>query len=128
MGQVKIYGLSENINKNRNNISDAIHTSIVESLEIPTDKRFHRFIKLSADDFIFPDSRSSNYLIIEIIMFEGRSDTAKRNLIKYIYKQMEDIGIENNDVEITLIEEPPKNWGIRGQIGDELKVNYKLDI
>jgi phenylpyruvate tautomerase PptA (4-oxalocrotonate tautomerase family) len=128
MGQVKIYGLTENINKNRKKLSDAIHESIVESLEFPADKRFHRFIKLSEDDFIFPDSRSSNYLIIEIIMFEGRSDTVKRILIKNIYKKMKLIGIENNDIEITLIEEPPKHWGIRGQIGDELKVNYKIEI
>jgi hypothetical protein len=32
------------------------------------------------------------------------------------------------DVEITITETPKYNWGIRGMIGDELKLNYKVEV
>ena len=128
MGQVKIYGLEENINRNRDIISSAIHKSIVEALQFPEDKKFQRFIKLSADDFVFPESRSEKYLIIEIVMFAGRSDDTKKQLIKLLFENLKKINIDENDVEIVLFEEPPINWGIRGCNGEDLKINYKVDI
>lgn len=128
MGQVKIYGLEENIKKNRDEISRAIHQSITTALEFPKEKKFHRFISLSREDFIFPDSRTENYLIIEIVMFKGRSDKTKKRLIDLLFKNLESIGIKPLDLEITLIEEPPENWGIRGTVGSELKINYTVEI
>lgn len=129
MGQVKIYGLKENIDLNRIKISDAIHLSIVESLKFPEEKRFQRFIKLDKEDYIFPNSRTKNYLIIEIIMFKGRSDKTKSDLISNIFKNIgEMVGIDTHDVEITLIEEAPCNWGIRGKVGSNLKINYEVEI
>lgn len=128
MGQVKIYGLKENIEKNRVEISNAIHNSITTALEFPKEKRFHRFISFSKEDFIFPDSRTENYLIIEIIMFKGRSNTTKKSLIELLFKNIGKIGINPSDLEITLIEEPPENWGIRGVVGSELKISYRVEI
>ena len=128
MGQVKIYGREENITKNRDKISSAIHESIVEALQFPVEKKFQRFIKLSADDFIYPESRSENYLIIEIVMFTGRTQETKRKLIILLYSKLNTIGIEKDDLEITLIEEPAENWGIRGSVGSELKLNYKVEV
>ena len=129
MGQIKVYGLKENINKNRLGISNAIHSSIVKALTFPEEKRFQRFIKLDDEDFIFPDSRSSNYLIIEIIMFEGRTKKVKADLINLIFINLKkEVGIDSNDVEITIIEESSENWGIRGQVGSDLKLNYKINI
>jgi len=129
MGQVKVYGLKTNIEKNRSGISNAIHSSIIEALNFPEDKKFQRFIKLDNEDFIFPDSRSNNYLIIEILMFKGRTIEAKTDLINLIFKKLKnEIGIESNDVEVTIIEEPAENWGIRGKVGSDLKLNYKVEI
>lgn len=128
MGQVKIYGLKESLIKNRVEISEAVHNSITTALEFPKEKKFQRFISLSKDDFIFPDSRTDNYLIIEIIMFKGRSSTTKKRLIELLYKNIGKIGIKPTDLEITLLEEPPENWGIRGVVGSELQISYKVDI
>ncbi|APF21976.1 putative transglutaminase-like protein [Clostridium butyricum] len=33
-----------------------------------------------------------------------------------------------NDVEITIFETPNYNWGIRGVPGDELGLNYKVNV
>jgi phenylpyruvate tautomerase PptA (4-oxalocrotonate tautomerase family) len=128
MGQVKVYGLATWIDDKRAEISNAIHASVVEAFEFPEDKRFHRFIKLAAEDFIFPDSRTNQYIIIEISIFEGRSDLSKRNLINLLFMRLAEIGIDNNDVEITIFETPKKNWGIRGLPADELTLNYKVEI
>ena len=36
--------------------------------------------------------------------------------------------IDKNDLEITILETPKHNWGIRGLPGDELQLNYKVKI
>ncbi|MEJ5898469.1 tautomerase family protein [Aquabacterium sp. G14] len=129
MSQIKIYGHREAIQKHRTALSDAIHSAVVEVLSFPADKRFHRFIELEAESFIHPTDRSSNYIIIEISMFEGRSSEAKRNLIKALFSSIQQsCGIEPQDVEITIFETPKANWGIRGMPGDELTLNYKVDV
>jgi hypothetical protein len=39
-----------------------------------------------------------------------------------------ELALSPNDIEITLFESPRENWGIRGQHGDELQLNYKVEI
>lgn len=128
MGQIKIYGNTETIKAKRAAISDAIHTSVMDALKYPKEKRFQRFIKLDSEDFIYPSDRSTNYLIIEIFIFEGRSIEAKKSLIKQLYTNFAAINISPNDLEINIIESPKHNWGIRGVPGDELSINYKVEV
>lgn len=42
----------------------------MEALELPEEKRFHRFLPLDADDVIYPADRSERYTIVEITIFE----------------------------------------------------------
>jgi hypothetical protein len=71
MAQVKIYGNKAHLTSNKQALSDAIHSCIMEALQLPAEKRFHRFLGLENGDFIYPDDRSQQYIIIEISMFEG---------------------------------------------------------
>ena len=129
MSQIKIYGLKTNLDKNKSQISTAIHNAVMESLNYPKDKKFHRFIPMEKDCFIYPCDRTVNYLIIEISMFEGRSVDAKKSLIHNLYVNIQkDVGISANDVEITIFETPKQNWGIRGLPADELMLNYKVEV
>ena len=129
MVQVKIYGLEANIIPNRPALSDAIHTSLTEAIGTPEQKRFQRFIILEPENFVFPDDRTDSYTIIEISMFEGRSIEAKKNLIRLLYQKIEEaVGITSQDLEITLTETPKSNWGVRGVPGDELNLDYKIDV
>lgn len=129
MAQVKIFGLKTQLEPIRKELSDAIHSAVVESLAYPREKRFHRFIGLSQDDFLYPPDRSNRYLILEISLFEGRSVKAKKSLIRALYRYIGDAtGITPNDIEITLFETPRHNWGIRGVPGDELNLNYKVSV
>ncbi len=129
MSQVKIYGLKTHLDSCKRQLSDAIHACIVEALQYPPDKRVHRFIGLAEDDFVYMIDRSEQYTIIEISMFEGRSDEAKKNLIRLLFSRIEaDVGIRPHDVEITIFETPRQNWGIRGVPGDELGLDYKVEV
>lgn len=128
MAQVKIYGLRTNIEKNRAAISQAIQSSLQEAFKLPIEKRFQRFISMAEGDFLFPKDRSEDYTIIEIIIFEGRSIESKKKLIRSIFENMQKAGIDSHDVEITLFETPKENWGIRGKPGDELQLNYKVEV
>ena len=129
MAQIKIYGTASFIRQSRSAISDTIHSCIVEALAYPQDKRAHRFFPLEPDDFIYPPGRSEKYIIIEISMFEGRSVETKKKLINLLFSRLsEQVSIAPMDVEITITETPKHNWGIRGMIGDELNLNYKVEV
>jgi 4-oxalocrotonate tautomerase family enzyme len=129
MAQVKIY-TKKGISKERKRmLSDAIHESLMETLALPADKKFQRFMLLESEDFIYPDDRGNAYMIIELIMFEGRSTETKKELIRTLIKKTTDaLDVEARDIEITIIETPKSNWGIRGLPGDELDLNYKVEI
>ncbi len=129
MAQTKIYGLREELAPIRSELSDTIHSCVVDALEYPPDKRFHRFFPLEREDFVHPPDRSDRYTIIEMSMFEGRSPDAKRTLIRLLYERIrQNLGIEPHDIEITLFESPMQNWGIRGVPGDEAALPYNVNV
>lgn len=129
MAQVKVYGLKTSLDKTKNALSDIIHQCIVASLSFPKDKKYHRFISFDEDDMIFPDDKSEQYTIIEIMMMEGRATETKKELIKSLFKNIkQELNIENNDLEICIIESPSSNWGFRGMTGDEIQLNYKVKV
>jgi phenylpyruvate tautomerase PptA (4-oxalocrotonate tautomerase family) len=127
MAQVKIYALRKTLEP-RAEISNAIHASVMEALEYPADKKFHRFFPFEREDFMFSKDRSDKYTILEISMFEGRSVAAKKKLIELLYQNFEGLGIPRNDLEITIFETPKHNWGIRGVPGDELELSYRVEV
>ncbi len=129
MAQVKIFGLRQSLERDRTAISQAIHASVMKAFEYPPDKKFHRFIMLAEADFVYPADRSNRYTIIEISIFEGRSVEAKKALIRQIYERIpQATGITPQDIELTIFETPRHAWGIRGQPGDEIGLNYKVEV
>lgn len=129
MAQVKVYALSSNLGGCKAKLSDVIHGCLVDALALPTEKRFQRFFALSADDFIFPDERGSRYTIVEIQMFAGRSEAAKKRLIRLLFERFAaELGYSVNELEINIVETPRANWGIRGLPGDELALSYEVEV
>ncbi len=129
MAQVKVFGLRDELGTNRAELSEIIHSCVVDALQYPADKRFHRFFPLDRDDFVHPDDRSDRYLIIEILMFEGRSSDSKSDLIRLLFERIgRDLQIPPQDVEITILESPMHNWGIRGRIATEFELSYRVDV
>lgn len=129
MAQIKIYGLKEQLNPIKSQLSDVIHSCVVDALSFPKDKRAHRFFPLDAEDFYYPEGRTPRYTIIEISMFEGRSIEAKKQLIHLLFERIQQtLNIQPEDVEVTITETPKHNWGFRGQTGDEISLNYKVEV
>jgi phenylpyruvate tautomerase PptA (4-oxalocrotonate tautomerase family) len=128
MTQVKIYGVKDYLNPIKQQLSDAIHTCVMEALQYPADKRFHRFFPLDKSDFYYPSGRSDHYTIIELSMFEGRSVEAKKQLIHLLFERLQPLSISPQDLEITIFEIPKHNWGFRGLPGNEHELNYKVDV
>ncbi len=129
MAQVKIYGVKEYLNPIKHQLSDVIHACVVAALQFPQDKRAHRFFPLDREDFFYPVGRSNAYTIIEITMMAGRTVEAKKRLIRLLFDQVEaSVGIAQHDLEICITESPPCNWGFRGMHGDEIKLDYKINV
>ncbi len=102
---------------------------MVDALELPPSKKFHRFFPMARENFLFPDDRSDAYTIVEISMFAGRSVTSKKKLIALLFQRTFDsLGIPPEDLEITILESPKSDWGIRGVPADELNLNYRVEL
>lgn len=129
MGQIKIYGLKKSLHPTREALSKVIHECVVEAFAYPQEKKAHRFIYIEEDSFFYFDERSEKHTIIEINLFEGRSISSKKKLYQLLFDRFEnELDIMPIDLEITLIETPLHNWGIRGKSGDELQLNYKVIV
>jgi len=128
MAQVLVYAHREALDGRREALSDAIHGAVMAALGYPPEKRFHRFIALDREDFVHPDDRGDDYTIVEISMFEGRSEAAKRALIAELFARIQTIGIPPHSLEITISETPRVNWGIRGQNAADLTLDYAVQV
>ncbi len=129
MSQIKIYGLKESLDPIKAELSDVIHSCVVDALHFPEDKRAHRFFPLDPSDFYYPSGRTTKYTIIEISMFEGRSVETKKHLIRLLFERVyQQLNITPQDLEITITETPKHNWGFRGMPGDEIELNYKVEV
>jgi phenylpyruvate tautomerase PptA (4-oxalocrotonate tautomerase family) len=129
MAQVKIYGVRERLDPIKAQLSDVIHSCVMDALSYPADKRAHRFFPLDPSDFIYPAGRTDRYTILEFSMFEGRSAGAKKQLIRLLFERVSrTCGISPTDLEITITETPRASWGFRGLPGDEHVLDYKVDV
>ena len=129
MAQVKIYGIKEELHPIREKLSEILHSCIVEAFHYPKEKKAHRFIYIDRDSFFYFEGRTSRHTIIEISVFEGRSIGAKKHLHRLLFERFEkELNIVSMDLEITIFETPMHNWGIRGKSGDELTLNYTVNV
>ncbi|MCA9839615.1 MAG: tautomerase family protein [Trueperaceae bacterium] len=129
MAQIKIYGIREKLAPIREQLSEVIHTCVMEALMFPPDKRAHRFFLMDKENMLYPEGRTDAYTIIEISMIEGRSIKAKKMLIRLLFDKIRDeVKIAHQDIEISIQESPACNWGFRGMHGDEVKLNYKINV
>ena len=127
---IVIYGIKEKLNPIKMQLSDVIHSCMQSVLGLPEDKRAHRFIPMDKADFFYPGGRSDNYTVIEIHMMSGRKPDTQKQLIKSLFCEIEgQLAISPNDIEITIHEQAPHQWGFRGMTGDEAKnLKYKLNV
>lgn len=127
---IVIYGIDEKLNPIKARLSDVIHGCMQSVLGMPEDKRAHRFVPMSREDFYYPGGRTDAYTVIEINMMAGRQAATQKKLIKALFKKIEDrLSIDPADIEITISEQPPHCWGFRGMTGDEAAdLKYRVNV
>lgn len=110
-------------------LMDVIHQALVEVLLIPKDDRRQRLYELDGNNFEHL-GRSDDYMIIEITMFKGRSNEAKKMLFEEIVKNLtKALHINGNDITIVINEQPLENWGIRGGLpANEVNLGFSLNV
>lgn len=127
---IVVYGIRERLNPIKARLSDVIHLCMMSVLGMPEDKRAQRFVPLDRDDFYYPGGRSDAYTVIEINMMAGRQPETQKKLIKALFEQIEkQLSVSPVDIEITIKEQQPYQWGFRGMTGDEVSdLKYKVDV
>ncbi len=127
---VVVYGIDEQLNPVKRRLSDVIHSCMQSVLGMPEDKRAHRFVPLSKEDFFYPGGRSDAYTVIEINMMKGRHVETQKLLIKTLFSRIHsELGITPVDIEITIKEQEKYQWGFRGITGDEAAdLKYKVNV
>ncbi|WP_438971211.1 tautomerase family protein [Methylophaga sp.] len=127
---IVVYGIKEKLNPIKASLSDVIHSCMQTVLGMPEDKRAHRFVPLDKEDFYYPGGRSDAYTVIEINMMVGRQAETQKALIKALFSELESqLALAPIDVEITIKEQQPYQWGFRGMTGDEARdLNYKVKV
>ncbi len=127
---IVVYGIKENLNPIKAELSDVIHGCMQSVLGMPEDKRAHRFVPLEKEDFYYPGGRTDAYTVIEINMMAGRKAETQKSLIKALFLELESqLSLAPIDVEITIKEQAPYQWGFRGITGDEANdLKYKINV
>ena len=107
---------------------DAIHAALLDAFKIPENDRTQRIFEFEPENFEIPEEKTSNYTIIEIDVFPGRSLDAKRKLYQKIVQNLSE-QIQPNDILVILKEPSLDNWGVRGGMpASEIDLGFKLDV
>ena len=110
-------------------VIDAVQSALREALKIPEGDRTLRLIEHPASHFAVPPGRGEKFTLVEVTMFSGRSMGAKRALYQAIVRNLAAFDVAPSDIKITLIETPPKNWGVRGGLpASEIDLGFKIDV
>jgi phenylpyruvate tautomerase PptA (4-oxalocrotonate tautomerase family) len=108
---------------------DAVYQARREALKVPEGDRQIRYIEHKPEHFAVPPGKTTNYTLVEITLFPGRSLDAKRKLYQSIIRRFGDLGIAPSDVFIVLNEPPLDNWGIRGGMpASEVDLGFNLKV
>ena len=110
-------------------IFDGIHNALVSAFKIPDDDRNQRIYELDAENFERRSNKTTNFTIIEITAFKGRSLEAKQNLYREIFQNLKsDPGIEESDILVYINEPKLENWGIKGKPGNEIDFGFEIKV
>lgn len=129
MPLVKVSLLKGKSKEEKKALLDAIHSALMDAFKIPESDRNQRIFEFELENFDIPEEKTSNYTLIEMDVFPGRSLDAKRKLYQTIVQNLKKLAIQPNDILIILNEPPLDNWGVRGGIpASEIDLGFKLDV
>ena len=108
---------------------DAVHKAVVQALRTPDDEPLARLIEHPTNNYLTPHSAGKRFARIEIVLFEGRSLDAKRELYRAMVRNLHPFGVPPEDVKVVLIEITSENVGFRGgQAACDVNLGYTLQV
>ncbi len=129
MPLVKVSLLKGKSKEGKEALLNAIHAALIEAFKIPENDRNQRIFEFEPENFDIPEGKTSNFTLIEMDVFPGRSLDAKRKLYQTIVQNLKELDIQPNDILIILNEPPLDNWGVRGGIpASEIDLGFKIDV
>lgn len=101
--------------------------AIIEVLRIPDNDRNIRIIEYEPHLFIM---KPPYEILIEIILFSGRTDRTKTDLYKKNIEKLDArLSIKGETVFIIINEQPKVNWGVRGgKPASDIKFDFDIEI
>jgi phenylpyruvate tautomerase PptA (4-oxalocrotonate tautomerase family) len=108
-----------------------VRAALSEALQAPKDDPVVRLAEypLSAFTVPYPDRHTVAYTLVEVTMFAGRSQKAKRRLYEAIVRGLGEFDVPPQDVLIVIHEPPMGNWGVDGGTpASEVDVGFKIDV
>lgn len=90
---------------------DTIHAALVEAIRIPEGDRLQILQEHHRDDFYIPFDLSDQYVNIDIVMYPGRTDEAKKKFVELVKEGLQHQGCQPDEVMITLHDPALSNWG-----------------
>jgi phenylpyruvate tautomerase PptA (4-oxalocrotonate tautomerase family) len=110
-------------------LMEAVQKAIAETLKLPAHDRNLRLCVHGKDEWLLPEGKSGNYVLVETALFAGRTPETKSALYAAIVCQLEALGVDKADVFIRIIEQPRENFGIRGGIrADLVDLGYQVKV
>ncbi len=129
MPLVKVSLLKGKSKEEKEALLDAIHAALMEAFKIPENDRNQRIFEFEPENFEIPEGKTSNYILIEMDVFPGRSIEAKRKLYQTVVQNLQRHYIQASDVLIVLNEPQLDNWGVRGGVpAGTIDLGFKIDV
>ena len=97
-------------------VSEAVHDALVTEASVPFDDRFHIVHQLEAGEmFAHPSyggvTRSSDLVVIEITLNQGRPLDVKKELYRRIARNLQKaVDLRSDDVLVSLVEVTKEDW------------------
>lgn len=116
MPLVKIEIIKGKTPEYKKTLMQTVHEALEHALKIPEWDRFQRLYELEEDYFEHNDSKTNQFVMIELTLFPGRTPDVKREVIKEITRLLGvRLNIQPSDIFITINEPPLENWGMGGE-------------
>lgn len=116
MPLVKIEMLRGKNTEYKRTVLDCVHDGLISALGIEDWDRFQRIVEYDKENFEIPSFKSTDFMIIELTIFPGRSKEQKQKTIAAITENLHQrLNITPTDVFIVISEPPIENWGIGGK-------------
>jgi len=97
-------------------VGDTVYNAMIKVLNVPKDDRFQVIAEHSAANLVIDSDylgihRSSDAIMIQVTLNEGRSVEMKRAFYKAVADGLhERVGLRREDVVISLVEVKKENW------------------